>query len=231
LPSPPRGWAFFAWPKPLMTTPMPWRQAPPAQPTPPGAGAQPGRPVMIATVPPVAGQSAMVTTTQPVTGPVPTPARVITEHISFIGDSVMLGAAAPILALGNTDIDARVSRQVVTAYEILRSRHAAGTLGPIVVLHIGNNGPMTVQQFDDIMALLAGAHEVIFLSIEVPRAWAGPNNQILVEGVARYPNTTLIDWLGLTRGHPEYFWADGMHLRPEGARFYTDLIVSHIKPP
>jgi peptidoglycan/LPS O-acetylase OafA/YrhL len=245
LRSPIRGRAMFSWPKVLITTPSPWLQtAPLPTPRPPAAplpsaqavAARPAVPPAIITAPTPAGATSAaitvtVTATQTIEGLTPTPTPVITEHISFIGDSVMLGAAAPIRALGNTDIDARVGRQVAEAYAILRNRQAAGTLGPIVVLHIGNNGYFSAKQFDDIMALLAGTRQVIFLTIKVPRAWAAPNNALLVEGVARYPNATLIDWRGITANHPEFFWADGMHLRPEGARFYTDLVIGNIKRP
>jgi peptidoglycan/LPS O-acetylase OafA/YrhL len=244
LRNPIRGRAMFTWPRTLSTNPTPWLQTSPIA-TPPPLGAKPvaARPVAQPTIPPAiitsptpagvasAAASPTVTATQTVEGPSPMPTTVITEHISFIGDSVMLGAAAPIRALGNTDIDARVGRQVGEAYAILRNRLAAGTLGPIVVLHIGNNGTLTVKQFDDTMALLVNTRQVIFLTIKVPRAWAGPNNKVLTEGVARYPNATLVDWQGITRDHPEFFWSDGMHLRPEGARFYTDLVISNIKRP
>jgi hypothetical protein len=33
----------------------------------------------------------------------------------------------------------------------------------------------------------------------------------------------LVDWHGTSAGHPEYFW-DGIHLTPQGARAYADVI-------
>jgi hypothetical protein len=34
----------------------------------------------------------------------------------------------------------------------------------------------------------------------------------------------LIDWHNIGGAHPEYFYEDGIHLRPDGARAYAELI-------
>jgi len=55
--------------------------------------------------------------------------------------------------------------------------------------------------------------------------WA-PNNQVLADGVARYPDkAVLVDWYAASAGHPEYFW-DGLHLTPRGAEAYAGLIAA-----
>jgi hypothetical protein len=46
--------------------------------------------------------------------------------------------------------------------------------------------------------------------------------------VKKYPNAQMVDWRAASINHPEYFWDDGIHLRPEGAQFYTDLITDAI---
>jgi hypothetical protein len=142
----------------------------------------------------------------------------------------MLGAVEalqqeiPNLAL----IDARGSRQPAEAIAVLRQLRAAGKLGNVVVVHVGNNGPFTAEQFDEMMGVLSGTREVLVVNTTVPDGYSrAPNNEVLADGAGRYPNrAVLVDWHAASVGHPEYFW-DGLHLTPSGARAYADLIAAH----
>jgi hypothetical protein len=150
-----------------------------------------------------------------------------TGPVSAIGDSVMLGAAGelerkvPNLAY----IDAEVGLQAAAAIDVLRWRRASGQLGEVVVVDIGNNGVFTAEQFDEMMAVLEGVRRVVFVNVNVPRAWERPNNEVLAEGVQRYPNAVLVDWYSASVEHPEYFVEDGVHLRIKGQRVYASLIA------
>ena len=152
-----------------------------------------------------------------------------TEHITAIGDSVMLGAAGDLGQLfGDITVDAAYGRQVDAAIEVLRSRRAAGLLGNTVVIQIGNNGTFEAAQFDEMMALLKGVGRVIFVTLKVPRQWQEANNGVIADGAARYPNVELIDWYGASAGHPEFFYEDGVHIRPEGAKAYAEMIAGYL---
>ena len=156
----------------------------------------------------------------------PSTPPVFDEPVTAIGDSVMVGASDDLsVQIPNLDLDAKVGLQVSQAIEMLRARRNAGELNQIVLLDIGNNAPLSAKEFDEVMQTLDGVRQVFFLNLREPRDWEGPNNQVLADGVARYPNARLIDWHGASEGHPELFWNDGIHLRPEGATFYTHLIV------
>jgi hypothetical protein len=152
--------------------------------------------------------------------------------VTAIGDSAMLGAVdalrqeVPNLAV----IDARVSRQVPEAIAVLRQLRASGELGDVVVVHIGNNGVFADEQFDQMMRVLRGVDMVLVVNVTVPDSYSwAPNNEVLAEGVQRYPNrAVLVDWHGTSAGHPEYFW-DGIHLTPQGARAYADVISAACK--
>ena len=150
-------------------------------------------------------------------------------RVTAIGDSVMLGAVdtlqqnLPRL----TTIDARGSRQIPEAARVLRQLDASGELGRVVILHIGDNGAVTDAEFDEVMDVLSDTRTVLVVNTTVPDGyrWA-PNNQVLADGVARYPDrAVLVDWHARSEGHPEYFH-DGLHLTPSGARAYADLISS-----
>jgi peptidoglycan/LPS O-acetylase OafA/YrhL len=153
--------------------------------------------------------------------------------VSAIGDSVMIGAAEELE--GNirdlTYIDAEVGLQTSAAIDVLRWRRDSGQLGEGVVVGIGNNGVFTAEQFDEMMGVLADTRRVVFVNVNVPRAWEQPNNEVLAEGVRRYPNAALADWHAASTDHPEFFVEDGVHLSIEGQQAYVDLIAEHLKAP
>ncbi|HEY0602114.1 MAG TPA: acyltransferase family protein [Herpetosiphonaceae bacterium] len=156
----------------------------------------------------------------------PTPAGPIVA----VGDSVMNGAQAALQqSIGAISVDAAQARQADDLIALLQAKQAAGQFGPIVVVHIGNNGPITNEQFDQLMQALAGVPRVVIVNVKVPRFWEGPNNGVLAEGVKRYPNAVLVDWYGASSGRPELFWDDGIHLRPEGAAVYAELVAGAVK--
>ncbi len=98
-----------------------------------------------------------------------------------------------------------------------------GVLGETVVVHLGNNGTFTAAQFDQLVEVLQG-HRIVFITVKVPRGWQDPNNQVIIEGARRHGGVQLLDWKGGSDEHPEFFHDDGMHLKPEGARFYADMV-------
>ena len=65
---------------------------------------------------------------------------------------------------------------------------------------------------------------MVFLNLKVPRRWEPIDNDVLASNVAKYPNAVLIDWHTIGDAHPEYFYEDGIHLRPDGPRAYAALI-------
>jgi hypothetical protein len=153
-----------------------------------------------------------------------------TGSVSAIGDSVMLGAVGGLQKdiEGLTVVDAEVGLQVSAATDILKYRRASGQLGDVVVVHLGNNGTFTKGEFDQIMRTLSGVDRVAFINVTVPRPWEEPNNEVIAEGVERYPNTALVDWHSASVDRPELFYSDGYHLRPKGQRIYTGLVSSYL---
>jgi lysophospholipase L1-like esterase len=151
-------------------------------------------------------------------------------RVTAIGDSVMVGAAGELQrALGNNlDIDAEVGRQAADVIAILRNRRATGQLGDVVVVDIGSNGTFSAEQFDEMMQVLKDVRKVVFVNVKVPRSWEQSNNDVLADGVRRYPNTVLVDWHAASVGRPELFVDDGYHLQPEGQQLYADLIAAQV---
>jgi hypothetical protein len=174
------------------------------------------------------GQPTPLVESQPEPAPTAAPTDAPAPRVTAIGDSVMLAAAGNLAAaILNIEIDAEVGRPVPTAIDILRARRNSGRLGEVVVMHIGNNSPFTADEFDQMMGLMADVTRVVFVNLTVPRGWEGPNNAVLAAGVARYPNAVLVDWHSASVDRPQ-FLNDGVHLRPEGALAYAQLIAASL---
>jgi peptidoglycan/LPS O-acetylase OafA/YrhL len=163
------------------------------------------------------------TTTNP--APLPTPGPALDVRVTAVGDSVMLGAANQLAsAIAGIDVDAVVSRSMDNAIGVLQSRYESGTLADVVLLHVGNNGPIHDEQMERIAALVGEGRTVLFLSLRVPRNWEEGNNDVLARAVARHANFELLDWRTASGDRPEVMWKDGIHLRPEGATYYAALV-------
>ncbi|MBN1584444.1 MAG: acetyltransferase [Anaerolineae bacterium] len=150
--------------------------------------------------------------------------------VTAIGDSVMLGAARELKqAVEHIQIDAAVGRQAPDAIRILRAQRDAGQLGRVVVIHLGSNGIFRDEQFEEMMQILANVDVVAFVNVQVPRRWQDPVNTMLVEGVSRYPNAVIVDWHAASTERPELCPKDGVHVSPEGARVYAELIAACVR--
>jgi peptidoglycan/LPS O-acetylase OafA/YrhL len=160
----------------------------------------------------------------PPPAPAPTPPPV---RVTAIGDSVMLGAHGGLQAVigDGLAIDAAVSRQFDQALAVVQLLHDSGQLGDRVVIHMGNNGIIRPEQFDQMMQMLSGVPRVVVVNTNVARPWEGPVNDVLASGVTRYPNAVLVDWKAVAVQHPELFVEDGIHLQSGGALVYADLIA------
>ncbi len=170
-----------------------------------------------ATAPPADGTTA---------APAPVAARV-----TAVGDSVMLGAATALqdtLGVDRTMVDAEQNRQFPGGVDKLQEYRDTGQLGAEVVVQLGTNGTVNPEDFDRMMGVLKDVHRVVVVNAKVPRPWEEQVNQVLADGVKRYPNARLVDWHTIGGEHPEFFWDDGIHLRPEGAQFYAQLIASNL---
>jgi peptidoglycan/LPS O-acetylase OafA/YrhL len=170
---------------------------------------------------------------EPTSTPLPAPEYAPLDppagHVLAIGDSVMIRAVGEMQkVLGDVEIDATISRQLVPAIALLKTRKQEGKLGDVVVIHLGSNGTFSEKHFDQIMAELAEVRRVVFVNVKVPRRWENGNNEVINEGVARYPNAVLVDWKAHSAGHPEYFERDGIHIKGEGVKLYVRLIAASV---
>ncbi len=200
-----------------------------ASPVPPTASPVPLTATPVAPTPTITVAVPAVTPVPYVPPPPPPPLGIAAPRVLAVGESVMLGAAPGLLqVIPNLEIDAAVSRQADKDLEVLRARRDAGTLGDIVILHIGNNGVITEAQFREAMEILSGVPRVVWVNLKLPdRYWEGPNNDLLARQVPLYSNATLIDWHAAGYARPDVFIEDRIHLNPLGYPYYAGLIVPY----
>ena len=157
------------------------------------------------------------------------PLPVVHAQVTAIGESVLLAARRGLTAsIDGIEIDAAIGRQTKDIIAVARERRDKGQLADQVLVQVGNNGPITSGQFDDLMEVLRGVERVIVVNVRVPRPWEGPNNDVLAEGVQRTPNAVLADWNKASSSHPEVFADDGVHFAPAGERLFVELILQNL---
>ena len=168
--------------------------------------------------------------TPPSTAPeLPPEPRVVSAQVTAIGESVLLAARRGLeRSIDGIEIDAAIGRQTKDIIAVARQRRDEGRLADQVIVQVGNNGPITSGQFDDLMEALSGVERVIVVNVRVPRPWEGPNNDVLAEGVKRTPNAVLADWNDASSSHPGVFADDGVHFAPAGERVFVAMILEKL---
>jgi lysophospholipase L1-like esterase len=138
----------------------------------------------------------------------------------FLGDSVMLGAVGAIqaaMAPWDVVVDAAVSRSTAAGVDVIRARRAE--IADVVVVQLGTNDGadpgLYAERVRAVMAELAGVDLVLWLTIREARPYYATTNATLRQVLAGYPNAVVADWNATAP--PGATYADGLHLRAEGA--------------
>lgn len=143
-------------------------------------------------------------------------------NITFVGDSVMLGAMDSLYEFfPNAYVDAAISRTAWVANGIIKNIKAKKMLGDAVVFNLGANGDCPISCKQEILRTI-GNRKVFFIT-------ATNDKDVHVNDTMRslsstYDNVYVIDWEASSKGHKEYFTADQIHLVEEGKAAYTKTI-------
>lgn len=144
--------------------------------------------------------------------------------VTFVGDSVMLGAMNNLKkAFPNSYFDSKESRSTYVGYTILEELKNNKKLGNPVVIHLGTNGDCKNSCKEKIMDLLND--KTVFWINTTNYTYVNDN---LNELAKKYDNLHIIDWYSLSKGHSDWFYADGIHLPPTGRKEYTNIIYNAI---
>lgn len=145
--------------------------------------------------------------------------------VFLLGDSVMVGATEELVKrIPNASLDSQVGRQLSKGIEILKQRKENNTLSDTVIIHLGNNSPITPKQIDDLVSLLTEKRKIVFVNLKLPRNYESANNQLLDEAAKKHSNIRVVDWHSHSMNAANVFGKDGIHLLGNGAKLYAELI-------
>ena len=149
-----------------------------------------------------------------------------TTGLWVTGDSVILGIRSKLEAKEHISlINARVGRQAPELLAVMRVDQNSVPSSP-VVFNLGNNNALTEATVVEIFEIVKNQPQIIVVNTAVPRAWKDSNNAIISKVASRYSNVKVVDWDRISKGRPELFAPDGVHLSPAGSDVYVDLVVS-----
>lgn len=149
-----------------------------------------------------------------------------TTGLWVTGDSVILGIRSKLEAKEHISlINARVGRQAPELLAVMRVDQSSVPSSP-VVFNLGNNNALSEATVVEIFEIVKNQPQVIVVNTAVPRAWKDSNNAIISKVASRYSNVKVVDWDRISKGRPELFAPDGVHLSPAGSDVYVDLVVS-----
>jgi hypothetical protein len=139
-----------------------------------------------------------------------------------VGDSIMLGAFDSLRARG-FEVDVRGCRQMSEGLGVLQARKRS--LPRFVVVGLGTNWTVTLDQVRQALRIV-GRERV--LGLVTPREVGGVTSSdqaVMRQAGRRWPNRVrVIDWVRQSVGHSDWFYSDGLHLTPRGARAMARLV-------
>ncbi|NOV03750.1 acyltransferase family protein [Paenibacillus planticolens] len=153
----------------------------------------------------------------------------VTQRVTAIGDSVILGAA-PVLEkmIDGIAVDGKVGRQLSQAPDMIKQFKADKALSEIVVIHLGTNGPFKPDQLEELLETIGEDRKIILMNTRVPRKWQDTVNDALADASKKHTNVKLLDWHSFSEDKPDWFASDGVHLTIKGAEAYAKLVLDSV---
>ena len=130
--------------------------------------------------------------------------------VTAIGDSIMLDLVNQLYErFPNIYIDSEISRDLYSGNKILQELKDQGKLADIILLSLSVNGDYREKYCEELMEIADG-REVFWVDAVGPD---DPNfNERFAEFAKRYDNLHIVEWVKASRGHPEYFYYDQIHV-------------------
>lgn len=149
------------------------------------------------------------------------------QKVSAIGDSIMVDVQ-PYLdrTFKHITVNAQVGRHIEQAPGIVSQMKQSGTLGSIVIIELGTNGPVTSGQMAALVHQIGSGVQIIVTTTRVPRPWEDQVNQTMKKAASTFTNVHVADWYTASTGHSEYFAPDMIHLNPSGSKVFANLIYA-----
>ncbi len=164
------------------------------------------------------------------TPPIEAPPVSENKSVTVIGDSVMIEVTPHLEeAFEKVEVDAKIGRQFREAEEIVQQKKNSSSLGEIVVIELGANGPLSEEKLAELIEDIGTHRDIYMITTRVPKPWQNEINDTMKEVARNYQNVKVVDWFSFSESHLEYIGDDGVHLTLTGARVYAEYLVNHIK--
>lgn len=150
----------------------------------------------------------------------------IRQQITFVGDSVMLGAAPELLeTIPGSVIDAKESRQVRDGVSILKELQSDKKLGGTVVIELGTNSYFNESTGQEIIDYLDKDTKIYWITVYGKYLQDQERTNQVIRNLAEHnENVKIIAWDEEAAKHPDWFYNDGIHLNGAGRSGFADLI-------
>lgn len=147
------------------------------------------------------------------------------NKVLMLGDSLGINIAyawAKVLPI--LEVDAQTGRFFYDAIDLSKKYSKYNSPDANVVIMLGTNGPIALTELEAIKNNFNKAN-LFFINVNVPRKWTSGVNKTLEEAKAKYSDIKIIDWYSLSKGHPEYFRKDRVHVNEQGAEVLIKEIM------
>lgn len=149
--------------------------------------------------------------------------------IYFYGDSVLLSASQDIeYIFPKANVNPEIGRQLYQSVDDVRWLASEDIIPDTIVTVLGSNGTFTSSQINDYVEAIGKDRTQYFVTAKVDKPWGEDANNQIYEAEKRYGNVKVIDWLGHSNDHPEWFYEDSTHPNEEGARQFALLIAKEV---
>ncbi len=144
-------------------------------------------------------------------------------HILALGDSVMDGCAWALKSdFGRRiHVDAVVGRQVRDTIRTLYSYRVKHQIPKIVIIQVGNNGPLYYDDMKLLRHALRGVTDIVVVNVRNSTSWEAESNTAITQWISGWHIAHLADWYH----HSQPSWlSDGTHPWPQYCPVYARVI-------
>jgi peptidoglycan/LPS O-acetylase OafA/YrhL len=149
-------------------------------------------------------------------------------RILALGDSVMLDCSSQLRTAlhHHVRVDATVGRQIEDTVNELQRLRRHHHLTKIVVIQIGNNGPLWYRDLVRLRHALHGIPRIVVVNVRNDTSWQDESNHSLANWLRGWQEAHLADWYGHST---EKMMQDGTHPWPYGCTIYASLIADTLR--
>jgi hypothetical protein len=118
-----------------------------------------------------------------------------------------------------------VSRAMIAGIVLVQNLAREHRLRQVVVIGLGTNGPITLDQINQIRHIIGPRRWLLLVNTFVPRSWEQEVNSTIYEAVRKYPDVMLINWHKAIEHHTDLLYSDGIHpMPPYGGKLYAKTV-------